>query len=354
MTVISVDHVSKRYPLKNQDYATALDDVTLQVKEGDTVAIVGPSGSGKTTLLRIIAGLETPDSGQVRHDDILINDVPETTRGIGMVFQNYALIPQWKVRENIGFYLRLRHRQSEVPERVEQVAKITGVGVGHLMGRFPRELSGGEKQRVAIARAFARDLRLLIFDEPFANLDAKFRMSARLEARRLLNQFPVTLIYVTHDQQEASMMAEKVVIMRAGQIEQLGSYQYLYDNPCNTFVAQFIGVPTMNLFEGLVESGAWKHAHLGAYPVQMPNHPAVTMGIRPQHIHLDGDIRAFVKAVTPHYAERYHLLDVTIQDLEFQVQVPLEMAIEKGTTITCRFDRQAMYFFNSLTGECLF
>ncbi len=358
MSVISVEHVSKSYTA-NQRTVTALDDVTLQVKEGDTIALVGPSGSGKTTLLRIVAGLETPDAGTVKHDGQLLRDVPTEQRGIGMIFQDYALIPQWNVERNIGFYLRLRRRQREVPQRMHDISQITGVDIDQLMGKFPRHLSGGEKQRVSIARAFARDLRLLLFDEPFANLDATFRTNARLEARRLLNKYPVTMLYVTHDQQEAAMITAKVAVMRAGKIEQIGSYTFLYNNPNNVFVAQFIGVPTMNLFEGEIVRGAWVHETLGAFIMRrdIPDGTAVTLGIRPHHIHVQpddsGDIACTVRAVEANFAQRYHLLDVQAGSTTWQIEAPFDQQYTQGDTVACTFDRDALFFFDTATGARL-
>lgn len=353
MTRITVEHVSKRFKLKDGDFVQAVDDVSLKVSEGGSMAIVGPSGSGKTTLLRIIAGLDEPDSGRVLYNDELATLMPVAERGIGMVFQNYALMPQWDVEHNIGFFLRIRKREREIPERVHMVSKITGVGIDHLMDKFPKHLSGGEKQRVAIARAFARDLRLLLFDEPFANLDAKFRQEARLEARRLLTNFPVTTIYVTHDQQEASIMSDRIVIMREGQIEQVGDYQSLYESPENIFVAEFIGVPTINLFKGTVQDNYWYGENFGGLPLvaKLPNHMPVTVGIRAQHIQLGGDVTAKITDVTRYFAERHNVLDVLQGNETWQIQVPFESQFSKGEIIQCQIDTDYALFFETETGK---
>ena len=180
------------------------------------------------------------------------------------------LIPHWESRKTVGFFLRLRDRESEVPAHVETVAKITGVEIDSLLGRFPRHLSGGEKQRVSIARAFARDLELLLFDEPFANLDAKFRGQARIELKRLIQQFKVTLIYVTHDQVEAMSIADRIVVIRAGRVIQAGSYHALREDPDNLFVAEFLGTPTINAFWGRVSDGAWDGSYMGR--AALPSH----------------------------------------------------------------------------------
>lgn len=352
MTEISAEHLTRRFDIEGGRRVTAVDDVSLKVKEGGTLAIVGPSGSGKTTLLRMLAGLDEPDEGQVLYDGVPVPETELSERGIGMVFQNYALIPQWEAERNIGFFLRLRRREREVPERVRQVSRITGVGIEHLMHKFPRQLSGGEKQRVAIARAFARDLRLLIFDEPFANLDAKFRTQARLEARRLLDKFPVTTLYVTHDQQEASLMSDRLMVMQDGRVVQVGSFRKLYDDPANLFVAQFIGLPTMNLFEGYIQDGHWHGTHFGGLPAprNAKRGQTVTLGIRPQFIQPGGEIRALVTDVMHLYSERHTLLDVRIGDTSSQIQLPLEDAVTRGDTIPCRIDPQHILYFDTASG----
>ncbi|MEM9952592.1 MAG: ABC transporter ATP-binding protein [Chloroflexota bacterium] len=353
MTMISVENVSKQYVLKDKEIVQAVDDVSLKVSEGGKIALIGPSGCGKTTLLRMIAGLEDPDSGRVLYNDEPIKQLKPEHRGIGMVFQNYALIPQWDSKANIGFFLRLRQREEEVPERVQQIAKITGFGIERILGKFPKQLSGGEKQRVAIARAFARDLKLLLFDEPFANLDAKLRQTARVEARKLLSKYPVTLIYVTHDQQEASLMADRLILMNNGCIEQVGSYQSLYDAPANIFVAEFIGTPTMNLFQGEVRDGRWYGADFGGYPVpvDIADGTLTTLGIRPEHIVRADDLQVIVKQTTPYFAERFLLVDVTTPNQMWQVQLPLETQLTVGDTLTVSFDLTKCHFFDTQTGE---
>ncbi|MCA9914171.1 MAG: ABC transporter ATP-binding protein [Anaerolineae bacterium] len=332
-----------------------MDDVSFKVKGGGSLAIIGPSGSGKTTLLRMIAGLDTPDSGAVLYNGVPLDEIPREDRGIGMVFQNYALIPAWDSEQNIGFFLRLRKRSAEVPARVQQVSKITGVGIEHLMQKFPRQLSGGEKQRVAIARAFARDLKLLIFDEPFANLDAKLRTTARMEARRLLSEYPVTTLYVTHDQQEASLMSERVMIMRDGHIEQVGSYQHLYYHPVNLFVAEFVGVPITNLYPGYAREGRWYNEIFGGYeiPVEVPDGTPITLGIRAEFISPGGSIPLTITAVTPFFAERYTLLEGFIGDVESRVRIPMSNEIRVGDTVRCDFDSDHLLFFDTRSGERL-
>ncbi|MCB9461793.1 MAG: ABC transporter ATP-binding protein [Anaerolineaceae bacterium] len=351
MTRITVDHVSKQYKLSSdQEPINAVNDVTLQIKSGEGVAILGPSGSGKTTLLRLIAGLEMPDSGAVYYDDEALTQIAENERNIGMVFQEYALIPHWQAQRNIGFFLRLRHRENEVPAHVRRVSQITGVGLDHLLGRFPKQLSGGEKQRVAIARAFARDLNILLFDEPFANLDAKFRATARLELRRLLNEFSVTSVIVTHDQHEAAALSERIILMRDGQIEQLGPYEHLLHDPDNLFVASFIGSPQYNFFQGVIKDGHWQNAVFGSMklPVSVADGTPVTMAIRLEYIDVGEEgFPARVESTTPYFTERYILAEVSSGETSWQVQLPVDSTIHPGDYIHCQFDPDEMLFFHS-------
>lgn len=355
MTTITVEHVSKQFKLKDKEIIQAVDDVSLKVSEGGSIAIIGPSGCGKTTLLRMIAGLEAPDEGRILYNDEPIIKMSHENRGIGMVFQNYALMPQWDAESNIGFFLRLRKRQREVPERVHQISKITGFGIEKLMGKFPRQLSGGEKQRVAIARAFARDLKLLIFDEPFANLDAKLRQEARIEARRLLNEYPVTTIYVTHDQQEAAFMSDRIILMQHGHIEQVGTYQSLYDAPFNIFAAEFIGVPTINLFEGVIRDGRWYGKDFGGFvfPIVDKEEMTIMLGIRPEHVTLGGEIDVTVKKTTPYYAERFLLLEVTTGQEIWEIQAPSDSTFKVGDKVSVSFDSEKRHYFDSRSGERL-
>jgi multiple sugar transport system ATP-binding protein len=358
MTSITLENISRVFPAHKSTEQTqvAVDNVSLKLHEGHTLALLGPSGCGKTTLLRLTAGLDKPDNGFVLYDGVPIDEVPIEQRGIGMVFQDYALIPHWQARRTIGFFLRLRKREQEVPERVRRVSKITGVGIEHLMGRFPRELSGGEKQRVAIARAFARDLALLLLDEPFASLDAKFRGEARIQLRRLLNELPVTTIYVTHDQHEASSLADRIAIMRAGHIVQVGTYDELRLMPDNRFVAEFMGLPPMIFFEGKVLAGEWHGENFGGYklPKHIPDGTLVTVGIRPEHIVLGTQgIEAVVDALTPYYAERYTLLDVHAGSEQWQLQVALDSPLQAGQTIYCSLQASDIIFFDTMSGDRL-
>jgi multiple sugar transport system ATP-binding protein len=356
MTTVTLDHVSKKF---SQSTAletatiTAVNDVYLKIASGDVLAILGPSGCGKSTLLRLAAGLLQPDSGYVFYDEQNLADVPLRERGIGMVFQDRALVPHWEARKSVGFFLALRRREEEVPERLKQISKITGIGLDDLLERKPRQLSGGEQQRIGIARALARDMRLLLFDEPFANLDAKYRTEARVELKRLLNAYPVTSIYVTHDQVEAIALSHKIAVMRDGRMEQVGTFQQLYDNPQNIFVATFIGTPIMNLFPGKIENGLWQGENFGGFSIRrdLPDGTKVTTGIRPQHIHLAAEgIYGVVDEVMPYYAERFQLITVHLGGEHWVLTVPLEQPIEWGSTIRCSFDPGQILYFDTQTG----
>jgi ABC-type sugar transport system ATPase subunit len=254
----------------------------------------------------------------------------------------------------VGFFLALRRREEEVPERLKQISKITGIGLDDLLERKPRQLSGGEQQRIGIARALSRDMRLLLFDEPFANLDAKYRTEARVELKRLLNAFPVTSIYVTHDQVEAIALSHKIAVMRDGHLEQVGTFQQLYDHPQNMFVATFVGTPIMNLFPGKIENGHWHGENFGGFAVRrdLPDGMKVTAGIRPQHIHLlKGGIYGVVDEVMPYFAERFQLVTVHLGGEHWNVTAPLDQPIECGSTIQCGIEPEFLHFFDTRTGQ---
>ncbi len=274
--------------------------VDLDIKHGEFVVFVGPSGCGKSTLLRAISGLEDITSGELRIGDQVMNHVDPSKRGIAMVFQSYALYPHMTVRENMGF--ALKHAgvaKAEVATKVDAAAKI--LGLEPLMDRKPKALSGGQRQRVAIGRAIVRDPQVFLFDEPLSNLDAELRVHMRIELARLHRELGSTIIYVTHDQVEAMTLADKIVVLRAGAVEQVGAPLELYDNPANTFVAGFIGSPRMNFFDGTVVGHANGQCQVsltefGALVVSIPLQGAapamgseISLGVRPEHFHDEGD-----------------------------------------------------------------
>src|SRR4030095_7874486 len=223
--------------------------VDITIGDGEFVVLVGPSGCGKSTLLRMIAGLENITGGEIRIGDRVVNKVPPKERDVAMVFQNYALYPHMTVAANMAFSMKLRGApKSEIDERVNRAAAI--LGLTQLLQRYPRQLSGGQRQRVAMGRAIVRDPQVFLFDEPLSNLDAKLRVQMRTEIKELHQRLKTTTIYVTHDQVEAMNMADKIVVMQAGRIEQVGAPLELFDRPVNTFVAGFIGSPAMNMIPG--------------------------------------------------------------------------------------------------------
>ncbi len=256
--------------------------VTFDIGDGEFVILVGPSGCGKSTLLRMIAGLEEVSSGDVAIDGQRITHTAPRDRDIAMVFQNYALYPHMTVEENMGFSLRLAGVKKA--ERARRVAETAApLGLTDYLGRYPKELSGGQRQRVATGRAIVRNPKVFLFDEPLSNLDAKLRVQMRSEIRDLQKRLGVTSVYVTHDQIEAMTMADRIVVLRGGAVEQIGAPLELYDRPANTFVATFIGSPAMNLFEGETEGQALRI--LGGFEVPLPEgvapEPRMTLGVRP-------------------------------------------------------------------------
>lgn len=233
----------------------ALDDVSLTVRHGEVMGVIGPTGCGKSTLLRVVAGLIRPSAGAILYDGQDQRDVPAQQRGVGMVFQDYALYSHWNVLDNLSFFHKLRHREEEVPEQVRQAAEILGVDLGLLLGRMPKNLSVGQRQQVAIARCLVRDPKIFLLDEPFSNLDAAQRQHARVQLKRLLQRFRVTTFYVTHDQIEAVVLADRVAFMDGGHVWQVDSYKNLLAWPVNLRVAAFVAEPGSQLVEGVFQEG---------------------------------------------------------------------------------------------------
>jgi multiple sugar transport system ATP-binding protein len=272
-----------------------LHGIDLEIADGEFVVFVGPSGCGKSTLLRAICGLETVEAGDILLDGVRINDLPPAQRGLAMVFQSYALYPHMTVRENLAFSLRLANRsKAEIEDAVSKAAQI--LQIEPLLARKPKELSGGQRQRVAIGRAIVRQPTIFLFDEPLSNLDASLRVQMRIELAKLHRTLATTMIYVTHDQVEAMTLADRIVVLRAGRIEQVGAPLDLYHRPDNLFVAGFLGAPPMNFMAGKV--AAWANgmasivvANGTLVDVPMRDAPAagdaVTLGIRPEHLGVD-------------------------------------------------------------------
>ena len=263
--------------------------VSVEIADGEFAVLVGPSGCGKSTLLRMIAGLEEIGSGEIAIGGKVVNDMPPKERDIAMVFQNYALYPHMKVRDNMAFSMLLAKRpKAEIDARLAKAASI--LGLTDLLDRYPRQLSGGQRQRVAMGRAIVRDPQVFLFDEPLSNLDAKLRVAMRTELKELHQRLKTTSVYVTHDQIEAMTMADQIVVMRDGLVEQRGKPLELYDRPANLFVAGFIGSPAMNFLPATVDGGHLRLSDGVSIPVpsraQVSSGQKVVFGARPEHLTL--------------------------------------------------------------------
>ena len=266
----------------------ALDRVDVVVHDGETVAVLGPSGCGKTTLLRVVAGLQRPDRGEVWFDDQEVTPLPAGERGIGMVFQNYALYPHMKGRGNLDFFFKVHHRDKEIDDRVSEVAQVLGVGFKELLDRRPGQLSGGQQQRLAIGRAIIRQPTIFLFDEPLSNLDARLRQTTRVEIKRLLRRFGISALYVTHDQTEAMALGDRIAVMRSGRVEQIGAYHQVYTDPASLFVATFVGSPPCNIVPAKLDHGVLRvdGTELAGVPGSRVHNGTVLAGIRPEALTL--------------------------------------------------------------------
>ncbi len=287
MASVEVESARKSYGSQE-----VIHGVDVAIADGEFVVLVGPSGCGKSTLLRMIAGLEPITAGNIKIGDNIVNDLPPKDRDIAMVFQTYALYPHKTVAQNMGFALQMRNTpKSEIDERVKRAAEV--LDLVPYLGRYPRQLSGGQRQRVAMGRAIVRNPAVFLFDEPLSNLDAKLRVQMRAEIKELHQRLKVTTVYVTHDQVEAMTMADRIVVMNAGVVEQIGTPLELYDNPANVFVASFIGSPSMNLIKGKVSAGARPSFMTSdgiILPLSSAPHSAdgkdAVYGIRPEHLEI--------------------------------------------------------------------
>ena len=345
----------------------ALDDVSLRIEDGTTLAVVGPTGCGKTTLLRVVAGLETDFSGRVFYDDCDMADVTARDRHIGMVFQNYALYPHFEGQGNLALFFKVRRApDEETEERIRVTSEVMGIGFRELLGRKPGMLSGGQQQRLAIARAIVRRPQLFLFDEPLSNLDAKLRVQTRAEIKRLLRRFGITSIYVTHDQVEAIGLGDRIAVMRAGRIEQVGKHQDLRQTPANAFVAGFFGNPPMNLLQSVTISNG--SLRLGEDSVPLPKalrsqglrgedlivgvRPEVA-GIRPPGEERSGSahIRGAVEVVEPDFGERRKVVYVQTVHGLCAVAAGLEEKAGVGDEVEVDVPIDQLYFFHGEDGR---
>jgi multiple sugar transport system ATP-binding protein len=329
-----------------------LRGVSLDVRDEEFVALVGPSGCGKSTLMRLIAGLEAATSGDIVIADRTVTNLPPKQRDVAMVFQNYALYPHLTVRANMGFSLKLRGTdKSEITQKVEEAASILGLET--LLDRYPGQLSGGQRQRVATGRAIVRDPALFLFDEPLSNLDAKLRVQMRTEIKALHQRLRSTIIYVTHDQIEAMTMADRIVVMQSGQIEQEGAPLDLYDRPANAFVAGFLGSPAMNFIDGRIDAGAVVAADGTRLPISsevtIEDGRLVTWGLRPEHVDLDPTgIATTVEVVEPTGPDTQLLLRLAGKPLVALLRKRVD--IRPGQSLNIRIDPSHVHPFDSETG----
>jgi multiple sugar transport system ATP-binding protein len=356
MASVGFKNIQKTYANK----VKVLHGISFDIVDGEFVVLVGPSGCGKSTLLRMLAGLEEITGGEISIDGKVVNDLESKDRDIAMVFQSYALYPHMTVGENMGFSLRLRNADPTLTaKRVNDAARI--LNLDKLLDRHPRELSGGQRQRVAMGRAIVRDPKVFLFDEPLSNLDAKLRVAMRAEIKALHQRLKTTTVYVTHDQIEAMTMADRIVVMHDGIIEQIGTPLELYDHPGNLFVAQFIGSPSMNVIPGTLRGSGGTTEVEGAgtrwpVPAQIggTDGQAVHYGIRPGDIHLaphGQGIAATVIVVEPTGAETELLLQ--IGDAQFVVVIHGRTGAKPDETVYLAIDADKAHVFDSASGKRL-
>jgi len=328
----------------------------VDIADGEFVVLVGPSGCGKSTLLRMIAGLESIDSGTIHIGDRLVNNLPPADRDIAMVFQNYALYPHKTVAANMSFALRMRGmNKAEIATRVTRAAEV--LGLTPYLDRYPRALSGGQRQRVAMGRAIVRDPRVFLFDEPLSNLDAKLRVQMRAEIRELHQRLKTTTVYVTHDQIEAMTMADKIVVMQAGHIEQVGSPLQVYDQPANAFVAGFIGSPSMNMIDGVVQrDGQRVTAAVRGALLPLLDGPGlqagrqIIVGIRPEHLTLaDQGLAATVTVIEPTGSETHVILRSEAQEITSLFRERHQFSV--GQTLHLQADPARLHLFDKADGQ---
>jgi multiple sugar transport system ATP-binding protein len=348
MASVTLDRVSKRW-----GGFVGVDAVSLAVADEEFVVLLGPSGCGKTTTMRMIAGLEEPTAGEIRIDERVVNDVPPRDRDLAMVFQNYGLYPHMTVAENIAYPLKVRRvPKAEREERVRRAAER--VELVAFLHRRPAELSGGQRQRVALARAIVRTPRLFLMDEPLSNLDAQLRSTMRAQLKHLQRELAITTVYVTHDQVEAMTLADRIVVMKAGVLQQVGAPADVYDRPANTFVATFVGSPPMNLLRGEAADGLFRHPAAAA-DVAVAAAGPVILGQRPEELSLaapgEGDLTG-----TVYSAEL--LGDSTLVTVEVG---PDRVAVKAGKTCPARMgdrvgvalDRTRLHLFGPEGGTRL-
>ena len=345
MATVELNNVKKRFGT-----VEVIHGVSTTIKDGEFIVIVGPSGCGKSTLLRMVAGLESVSEGEISIGGKTVNDLEPMDRDIAMVFQNYALYPHMSVRENMGYGLKIaKIPKAEIEEKVNAAAKL--LQLDEYLDRRPRDLSGGQRQRVAMGRAIVREPSVFLFDEPLSNLDAKLRVQMRLEIRDLQNRLGITALYVTHDQVEAMTMADRMIVMNAGRVEQIGTPLEVYETPQTLFAAQFIGSPSMNVFETTIQNNILSIGDI-TVPVNTEAKGKVAAGMRPEHVIVDdnGPLSITVRMGEPLGANTllHGRLDGTSD--AFTISLPGVHHTVAGQVIRFAVDPKHIHFFDIKSG----
>ena len=348
---ITIKQLTKTFTNKKQNReVTAVNNMDIEIPSGKLVGLLGPSGCGKSTTLFMLSGLETPTSGRIYFGEDDVTDLTPEKRGIGLVFQNYALYPHMTVEQNIMFpLLNMRIEKKEAKERALEAAGL--VQIQDLMARKPSELSGGQQQRVAIARALVKMPNVLLLDEPLSNLDARLRLQTREEIKRIQQETGITTVFVTHDQEEAMSISDIIVVMKLGVVQQIGKPQDIYDNPCNLFVAKFLGTPPINVFKGTIKDG---YVYIGEQKVMSTEHPNqdIYIGVRPEGFIVDNRRGVFTMDL-----ERVEVMgrEKSIICKCSECEAPVVRAIvedyaNKGeNTVTFSFKKGKVFLFNRET-----
>jgi len=351
MASASFEHVTKRFA----EGEIAVNDMCLEVKDGEFLIILGPSGCGKSTVLRMLAGVEDVTEGVIKIGDTVVNNVPSRNRDVAIVFQTYALYPHMSVFDNMAFSLRLQGvDQPDIVRRVTRAAET--VGLSPLLRRLPGQLSGGEQQRVALGRAIVRDPQLFLFDEPLSSLDAKLRGHMRVELQKIHRALGATFLYVTHDQVEAMTLGDRIALMKDGMLQQVASPRVMYEHPANMFVAGFIGTPAMNLIPVAVSGRTAKGS---ALQIELPREPRLTtgvLGIRPEALHEHasrGEPTIEVQVDLAEMLGRDQILYGTVGDNAIVARVDPHPKISSGERVQLGIDIQSIHLFDAQTGQAV-
>lgn len=351
---IRLSEITKIFQAKNKGETVAVNNLDVTIPSGKLIGLLGPSGCGKSTTLYMIAGLLTPNHGRIFFGDEDVTDVAPEDRGIGLVFQNYALYPHMTVRQNIMFPLEnIKVPKNEALQRAQEMAEL--VGIGELMDRKPKQLSGGQQQRVAIARALVKKPRVLLLDEPLSNLDARLRLATREEIKRIQRETGITTIFVTHDQEEAMSISDEIVLMDFGVKQQMGEPQDVYDEPTNLFVAKFLGTPPINIMHGEIKNSQVfvKGAKIGG---KKTTNQDVVVGIRPEGFNLDPDGVLELEVYMVETIGRDTTLIIQNWEdpsLTYRVIVDARHRIQPGDKVKFNIEKDKFFVFNKETGERL-